>query len=418
MSLYGMMRTSASGMTAQSNMLSTVADNIANASTTGYKRASEEFSTLVLESGVADYESGAVESHTRRFISKQGSFNFTSSATDLAIRGQGFLIVSGADGAMSLTRAGSFVKDGDGYLVNAAGYQLMAYPSAAGTNPVSNGLAGLVPVNIATLGMLAQPSSVGRLFVNLPPDSTAVAPASLPSANTVTSAFTKVTSLVAYDNIGASKTLDIYETKTAANTWEIAVFDRAAASPGGGFPYGSGPLATTTLTFDPTNGALAAASPASIAIPVPNGASLTLDLSKSTELAAGYVVRDVAVNGSGPSDVDRIDISEAGELFAIYKNGARSESYRIPLANVPSPDNLAPVTGNLFALTADSGSIIVGQAGTTGLGELVSNALEKSTVDIGSELTTMIEAQHSYTANSKVFQTAADLMEVLINLKR
>ncbi len=45
-------------------------------------------------------------------------------------------------------------------------------------------------------------------------------------------------------------------------------------------------------------------------------------------------------------------------------------------------------------------------------------ALEKSTVDIASELTTMIEAQHSFTANSKVFQTAADLMEVLVNLKR
>ena len=51
MGLYGMMRTSASGMAAQANRLGTVADNIANTSTTGYKRASTEFSSLVLESG-------------------------------------------------------------------------------------------------------------------------------------------------------------------------------------------------------------------------------------------------------------------------------------------------------------------------------------------------------------------------------
>ncbi|MET0569598.1 MAG: flagellar basal body rod C-terminal domain-containing protein, partial [Hyphomicrobiaceae bacterium] len=54
----------------------------------------------------------------------------------------------------------------------------------------------------------------------------------------------------------------------------------------------------------------------------------------------------------------------------------------------------------------------------SGFGTVVSGALEKSTVDIATELTTMIESQHSYTANSKVFQTGTELMEVLINLRR
>jgi flagellar hook protein FlgE len=49
---------------------------------------------------------------------------------------------------------------------------------------------------------------------------------------------------------------------------------------------------------------------------------------------------------------------------------------------------------------------------------MVSGALEQSTVDLASELTNMIESERNYTANSKVFQTGADLMDVLVNLKR
>jgi len=413
-----MMITSASGMAAQANMLGTVSDNIANASTTGYKRSTEEFSTLVLQSGGADYNSGAVETHTRAFNSGQGTFEYTSSATDLAVSGQGFFVVSGPDGKTALTRAGSFVQNGDGTLVNPAGYKLLAYSAATGTNPVSNGFAGLVPVNIAALGLLAQPSTAGSLSVNLPPDAASVAAADLPSTNTPTARYTDMTSLVAYDNVGAAKTLDIYETKSAANTWEISVFDHGAAGAAGGFPYASGPLVTSTLSFDPASGGLAASSPASIAVPVPNGATLAIDLSKTTELATSYAVRGASVNGSAPSAVDHVEVSASGDVSAVYKNGARATSYKIPLATVPSPDRLEVRSGNIFDPTLGSGNVIVGLPQTGSLGQLVSGALEKSTVDVATELTNMIESQHSYTANSKVFQTAADLMDVLINLKR
>src|SRR4029079_15544281 len=111
MGLYSTMRTSASGMAAQANRLGGVSDNIANSSTTGYKRASMEFSSLVLDTGGTEYVSGSVESKTRYAISEQGAFNFTTSATDLAIKGQGFFVVSAENGQTYLTRAGSFVPD-------------------------------------------------------------------------------------------------------------------------------------------------------------------------------------------------------------------------------------------------------------------------------------------------------------------
>ncbi len=116
MSLYGVMRTGGSGMNAQSNKLATVADNIANVNTTGYKRASTEFSSFILRSGTGNYNSGSVETQVRYAISDPGTANYTTSATDMMIQGNGFFVVSDAGGTPYLTRAGSFVPDGQGTL--------------------------------------------------------------------------------------------------------------------------------------------------------------------------------------------------------------------------------------------------------------------------------------------------------------
>lgn len=419
MSLNGMMRTSASGMSAQASRLGTVADNIANSSTAGYKRASAEFSTLVLESGGSEYVPGSIETNVRYGISEQGSFKFTTSVTDLGVKGNGFFVVSNNAGQTFLTRAGSFVKNGEGNLVNAAGYQLMGYSLASG-NPsiVANGTAGLEAVNIGALALQSTPSTTGNLYVNLPANATAVAAADLPSANAASATYTAKTSLVTYDNLGSQVTLDVYATKTAANTWEIAVYDQAAADPGGGFPYTSAALAVQTLTFDGTTGQLDSSSATGLTVPIPNGANLALDMSQTSQLATEYTVLDAKVDGNAPSQVDHVQIDNDGTLFAVFENGARVATYRIPLATVSSPDNLQPFAGNVYVPSINSGDIQVGFANEGPYGSLVSGALEQSTADLASELTTMIESERNYTANSKVFQTGAELMDVLVNLKR
>src|SRR5215510_13972678 len=163
MGLFGMMRTSVSGMDAQANRLSTVADNIANSSTTGYKRASTDFSSLVLESGGSGYESGSVETRVRMGISEQGTFRFSTAVTDLAVKGNGFFLVNSESDQTFLTRAGAFVKDGNGDLVNAAGYRLMGYSLAPGAPPpVANGTGGLQVVNIGTAALQAEASTAGN----------------------------------------------------------------------------------------------------------------------------------------------------------------------------------------------------------------------------------------------------------------
>ena len=420
MGLYSTMRTSASGMAAQANRLGAVSDNIANSTTHGYKRASMEFASLVLDSGGSEYVSGSVESYTRYAVSEQGGFDFTTSASDLAVKGQGFFIVSSDNGQTFLTRAGSFIPNGSGELVNAAGYKLMGYSLADGApSVVANGTAGLEVVNISSVALQATPSTQGAFQVNLPFNSTPVVAGNLPSANAASAQYTGKTSLTAYDNLGNKITLDVYSTNMGGGNWQVSVFNQANAAAGGGFPYAGGAMATQTLSFDNTTGKMTSASPTTVSVPIPNGSTLVLDMKGSTQLGADYTLLDATVvNGNAPSPVDRIEIAEDGTLYTVFESGTRIATYKIPLASVASPDNMQPLAGNVYVPTSNSGEMQIGFPGDSGFGKMISGALEQSTVDLASELTTMIEAERNYTANSKVFQTGAELMEVLVNLKR
>jgi flagellar hook protein FlgE len=432
MSLYGLLTTSASGMAAQSTLLGTVADNIANVGTIGYKNSSAEFSSMVLDSSAANYQSGSVLATTRTSANAQGGLTSTNSPTDLAIEGNGFFVVQDSGGQPLLTRAGSFVENSSGALVNAAGYTLLGYP--VGTTGAANGYDGLVPVNLSTLGLKASPTTSGELYLNLPSNSTPIdsATQSPPSANTAGDYYNEKTSLVAYDNLGNQVTLDVYLTNTGLDgsgnpTWEVDVYNGANkdTSSTGPFPYGvtSGgsftadtALVTGTLTFDPTNGELSSGSPLSLT--VPNGQSMSLDMSQSTQLAAKYTILQASTNGNAPSQVANVTIGADGTLSTIYQNGASVEQYTIPLATVTSPDGMTILSGNAFQPNTNSGAAQIGKAGLGGVGVIKSNTLEDSTVDLASELTTMIAAQNNYQANSKVFQTGSQLLQVLINLGR
>jgi flagellar hook protein FlgE len=420
MSLYGMITTSASGMAAQANRLSTVSDNIANVDTVGYKRASTDFSTLLLaSSSVSEYASGSVNTHVTYGVGQQGQLQYTTSSTDLALQGNGFFVVGGSSGQSYLTRAGSFVQDNTGHLVNAAGYQLMGYSLANGATPpiTANGTFGMTPVDIGNLSLQATPSTTGQLFMNLDSNATVVAAGSLPSTNSPTATFTSKTSLVTFDDLGNTVKLDIYATKTATDTWEIAAYNQADAT-SGGFPYASSALAVQTLTFDPNNGQLAAASANSISVPIPGGQTLNLDMSQTSQLASAFAVETGSANGNAPSSVNSVSIAPDGTLSVVYANGTKVPTYKIALVNVASPDNLTSLAGNVYTPSNNSGSIEVGFAGQLGLGTIMSGALEQSTVDIATELTTMIDASKNYTSNSKVFETGTNMMDVLNNLVR
>ena len=397
MSLYGTMRTGVSGMNAQANRLSTVADNIANANTTGYKRASTQFSSMILPTTGGAYNSGGVNTAVRYSISAQGNFTYTTSATDLAIKGAGFFIVKGADGTEYMTRAGAFTLTDDGALRNSAGFTLMGYEYSSTEDPtiVVNGFDGLSEINLSSGSLNATGSTAGVLDVNLP-------------SNEPTG-YEKSTSLVAFDSQGNKRLIEFNYTKTADNTWTV----QASYN---GVNYGP----ATTMTYD----AAGKLTPAGLSVTLPAqtiaGASLgplAVDMSGSTQLASDFEVSDGKINGNGASKVSGYEISDDGIVYLKYEKDLVPK-YRIAMAAVQSPDNLKPLPGNVYSQSADSGVVVMGYAGTSGYGSIVSGALEDSNVDIAEELTNMIESQRNYTANSKVFQTGSELMDVLVNLKR
>ncbi|WP_072386384.1 flagellar hook protein FlgE [Hyphomicrobium sp. CS1BSMeth3] len=419
MSVYGLMRTGASGMNAQSNRLGTIADNIANASTVGYKRASTQFSSLLLNDTTTSYNSGGVETDVRYGISQQGVLAPSTSPFDMAIRGAGFMIVSAPDGSLALTRAGAFVPDGEGRLINSAGYTLMGYPlpeNASGP-PVINGTAGLVPVNVTAGGMRATPTTIGSIIANLPAMADDVLPANLPSTNAAGAVSTARSSVLVIGNLGEEIMLDVHFAKLSTGDWEMTVYDAAGRGPTGGFPYAGAALATTTLQFDGV-GQLDPSSAQSLSVPIPGGATMVMDLASMTQTAGDYSVDLINTNGNAPSRVQSIEIDTDGRLYEVYENGSRFATYLIPLATVASPDRLTPKAGNIFLPSNNSGDLRVGIAGSAGFGDIRSGALESSTVDLATELADMIEAQRNYTANSRVFQTGSELMELVVNLKR
>jgi flagellar hook protein FlgE len=412
MSLFSALSASVSGMSAQANKLSTISDNISNSNTTGYKQASTEFENLVSQMSASSYNAGGVATLVRYNISEQGNTVGTTSATDLAIDGNGFFLVQGADGNTYLTRAGSFTQDASGNLVNAAGFKLMGYSIASG-DTAADGAGALQVVNVSGSALTATPSTKGTFTANLNSNS-AVDAGDLPSANTSSVAYTSKSSLVTYDNLGNAVTLDVYFSKTADNTWEASVYNSADAASGGGFPYSSAALTTETLNFSATDGSLT--SPTALSIAIPNGQTLSVDISATTQLASSFAVSTATTNGNAPSAFKSVQISADGTLSSVYADGTTKALYTVALASVPSVDNLSVLSGDVYQQSIESGDITVGNAGEGGLGSIKSSYLESSTVDLATQLTNMIVAQRAYESNSKVFQTGSDLLSQLNNI--
>ena len=151
-------------------------------------------------------------------------------------------------------------------------------------------------------------------------------------------------------------------------------------------------------------------------MPIPGGQTVQLDMSNMTQLDSGFAVANATVNGNAPSAFQQAEIGTDGTVSFLYADGTSVPVYKIPLANVASPDNLTTLPGEVYQTNPNSGQMVIGTANSEGFGAINSSSLETSTVDLATELTNMIDAQHAYTANSKVFQTGSELMTVLEQL--
>lgn len=214
MSIYGAMFSGVSGLTAQSQALGMISDNISNVNTVGYKGTRAQFQTLVTEAASRSYYSpGGVRSTPFQMIDRQGLLQGSSSPTDIALVGSGFFVVNqaanpGAGNNYLFTRAGNFTTDANGNLT-ANGYFLQGWRLDSNGNLPANTnlLQSLETVNVSNLTGTARPTTSIELALNLP-------------ANDVTGS-THDTSVQIFDKQGSTQVFDMTWAKSGANTWTL-----------------------------------------------------------------------------------------------------------------------------------------------------------------------------------------------------
>ena len=398
-----------SGLNAASADLGVTANNVANVATTGFKSSRAQFSE-VFAVGTQSVSSSAAGSGVRlsaiaqQFV--QGNIDFTDNALDLAIGGEGFFVISD-DGARSYTRAGAFGVDNQGYVTNAQGARLQAYPYA-GSGLFNTG----TPVDLQlTVGANPPAATTRAAFgINLPAN--APVPANPVFDPTDPSSFNHTTSVTVYDSLGAGHTATVYFIKDAApNTWNTEIqidgnavtgaapvvfnSDGSLLSPAGGLmPLGA---------YTPTTGA--------------TDIVMDLDFGTATQFGDAFGVNSLSQDGFTTGRLTGVSVDAEGVVFARFTNGQSTSLGKLALANFINPQGLQQLGDTTWGESFQSGDALLGEAGTASFGNIQSGALEASNVDLTAQLVNMITAQRNFQANAQAIETADTITQTVINIR-
>jgi flagellar hook protein FlgE len=356
------------GLSVNAARLATISDNIANSATFGYKRASTEFSSMVVSNtrGAGTYSAGGVRASTLRLIEERGDLIGTGNALDLAIAGRGMLpVVSIADLAgnlsdlpMTMTRTGSFRTDANGILRTETGMVLLGWPADADGNipPLPrDSSSGLVPVVINSNQTAADPTTVMNLGINLPATATEAGSTNLPPP----------LSVEYFDNLGTSESLEIefipiVPLSGASNQWTMQIRDTAS---------GNAVIGEYTLTFDDTRGAGGpllsvvevsggAYNPAdgTLALTV-GGGPMSVGIGRIgspnglTQLSDSFAPISLSKNGSPIGSITTVEVDQNGYINATYDTGFTRRLYQIPIVDVPNPNGLVALSNQIYKVS-------------------------------------------------------------------
>lgn len=410
MSVFSMMRTSLSGMNAQSNRLAAVSDNVANADTIGYKKAITQFSDLITNEGLNGYQSGGVQTSTRYDVQTNGGMLTTGDAQDLSLQGNGFFLVTDkldGTGNVVLTRAGDFRPDKFGNLRNSAGYYLLSRDDNHAI------------VNVGNSGRLLQKAEATKnlnLEGNLPFDNKLVKDSPFDPANP--NSYSHKTSCTVTGAHGEPVTVSIYfvhddsgwhaytpKQVTVGKEPTAEDFDKPVDlkfNSKGDLP---GSLTSKLIVHEDKNDKA--------------GSTITVKIDKDKFRNSGSTY-NMTPHADGHQDgyFKSYTVDETGNVVLILSNNEKIYQGQIQVATVEAPSHLLSRSGTVFERTPDVGATMIGYPGSGLFGKVESQELEQSNADISTELTDMIESQRTYTSNSKVFQTGSELMEVVINMVR
>jgi flagellar hook protein FlgE len=401
-----------SGLTAASQALSVISDNLANLNTVGFKESKVSFSDLFYQAfgtnGANDPiqvgEGVAVNSVTPNFTS--GTLESTGVPTDAAISGNGFFLTQ-KDGLAQYTRAGNFTTTSQGQLTTQNGAFVMGYPAVNGVISPSQTLAPLV----VNKGQLI-PANATTAMQNQ---------TNLDASAAVGDTFS--TPITVFDSLGNSHVLTNTFTKTGANAWSYSISlpgaDTGAAAPTvvatGNLTFnGNGTLATPTapVTGIAITGLADGASNMSVTWNLQDSAGNSLVTQSASPSATANTFQD----GYGVGTLTDFTITSDGTIEGAFSNNQTLALGQIALATFANPQGLQAVGQNSFQTTLSSGAAVVGAAGTGGRGTITGGSLEQSNVDIATEFSNMIVTQRGYQANARVVTTFDQLTQDAINM--
>lgn len=403
-----------SGLTAESTALSTIANNLANQNTVGYKDKVVVFSDLFYQSlgttGAGDpIQVGAgTEIGSLPSLFTQGSVEQTGVPTNVAIQGTGFFAVQ-QGGALSYTRAGDFSVDLNNFLVTSSGQQVLGYPAV---NGVVNTGAGVAPLQLGA-GTISPPTATTNVEQTT----------NLNAAAQVGDTFS--TPLTVYDSLGVSHVLTFTYTNTGPGAWNYSITIPAADVGKTGNPVAlnsgalafnsSGNLTTPAANVTGITASGLADGAANLVFTwqlYNNGAGLL------TQVAAPSSTASTNQNGAGSGSLENFSIGSDGTITGSFSNGKTQTLGQIALATFAS-DNGLQLQGNTdYQPTLASGQAVLGAPGTGGRGTLSGGALESSNVDIATEFANLIVAQRGFEADAKAVTTFDQITQDTINLKQ
>jgi flagellar hook protein FlgE len=426
------------GINADQQWLDNIANNIANSNTVGYQATSIQFADLLYQQsqnagapavgtqgGTNPIVMGSgvrVASNNTNF--SPGTMQQTGVATDLAISGNGFLVVN-QGGQDYYTTDGALQLDAAGQLVTSTGAIVQGW--APGANGQVNQNGPLTGITIPQ-GQVANPVETQNITLG---------------GNLAAGATNSVTvTTTAYDSLGdpIPITFTFKPSTTTANTWTVSA--TVPPAPGstlsGAQPLtlGTNAASSQQITFDSTTGQVSTVSESSngtnnLSIGgfanagYNNLANSTMNLDFPAVGSTGAVTQfagtssSLAVtnqDGSPSGALTGFTIGSDGTVQGTYANGTKQVLGQIASALFVNPEGLAKQGNLLYQSTLNSGTPQLGVAGTGGRGTFVGGSVEESNVNLGQELTNLVVAQTGYQANTKVVSTTASVLQALVQM--
>lgn len=429
MGILNSMITGVTGISAQGNQLDIIGDNISNVSTAGFKASRGEFADMIsrnlkgIEGGNQIGRGTQLRSVTPIF--NQGSIIRTERATDLAINGNGFLVVKAGSGEFNYTRDGALRFNKDGELVNMEGLNVMGYLSDKSGKITPQ----IDKIKIPTNTVAANATKKVKLNINLDSRATTGVPFN-PLKPGDTSIFSAGVNI--YDSKGSAHIATMFFNKLGENQYEYhTMVDGAELA--GGLKGTLVEQASGTLIFD-KDGRLMSENIKSNGFNFAGGADLNQQvefdfgdavttengtgLSGSTQYGTESVMYKYNQDGFEAGNLTSLSINESGTITGLFSNGITRDLAQIGLAKFENNEGLIKIGGNNFRESKLSGPVYIGKPGEAGRGTVLAKALEQSTTDIAQEFVNLIQAQRAFQANSKIITTSDELLNDIINIKR